>query len=466
MISKATANLVILKALSTGADFAEIFFEDRNQLNIKMREKSICGAADMHLYGVGIYVLSGCNAAYGYSNDTSIEALLRIAEKLAKSVAYSKKTNQSEISFINREFKTPNPVILYPSTISHSEKINVLKEFDASTRSYSNEIKYVEAEYMDTDQRVLIANSEGLWVEDRRVCSRVRLSVIASDGVKSQLNREDYSNPVGFECFKEKLDIVKFAGEAVNVAVTMLHAADAPSVYVPVVVEAGKGGTLFHEACGHSLEATAVADGNSEFSGKLGQVVASEKVTLIDDGTLGGLYGSAAIDDEGMKTQRNVLIEKGILKGYLIDRLGARKMNMAPTGSGRRQNYTFAPTSRMSNTYLATGMDDEDEMIHSINDGLYAKSIGGGTVNPITGEFNFEITEGYWIKNGGIANPVRGMSLIGRGSDVLNRIDRVGKKLQTEYGSFCGSSSGLVCVTAFQPRVRISGMLVGGKGSR
>jgi len=231
---------------------------------------------------------------------------------------------------------------------------------------------------------------------------------------------------------------------------------------MPVIIDGGFGGVIFHEACGHSLEATGVALGNSEFCGKLGQTIASPIVTAIDDGTLPGEWGSTNIDDEGTPTTKLVLIENGVLKNYMIDRLNARRMEMPVTGSARRQDYTFAPTSRMRNTYIAPGNDDENEMIATAGTALYCKKMGGGSVNPVTGEFNFAVGEGYLVKDGKIDRPVRGATLIGKGADTLMKIDRVGKKMWMAQG-MCGSLSGSVPTNVGQPRIRVSSMTVGGR---
>ena len=231
---------------------------------------------------------------------------------------------------------------------------------------------------------------------------------------------------------------------------------------MPVVIAGGFGGVIFHEACGHSLEATSVEPGMSEFAGKLGKQIAAPCVTAIDDGTLPNEWGSENIDDEGSPTTRLVLIENGVLRNYMIDRLNGLKMGMAPTGSGRRESYAYAPTSRMRNTFIAPGSDDEEEMIRTMGDGLYAAQMGGGSVNPATGEFNFAVQEGYLVRDGRITTPVRGASLIGRGSEILMRIDRVGKEMTMGQG-MCGSLSGSVPTNVGQPTIRVSRLTVGGK---
>ena len=260
----------------------------------------------------------------------------------------------------------------------------------------------------------------------------------------------------------EEIDPIFYGKEAARTAHTMLHARNCPAGKMTVAIDNGFGGVIFHEACGHSLEATSVAKGNSVFSDKLGKQIASTKVTAIDDGTLANHWGSSNIDDEGNFTKKNVLIENGILKSYMIDKLNGRRMNMKPTGSSRRQSYKYAPTSRMTNTYIAPGDDNPEDIIKSINNGLYAKKMGGGSVNPVTGEFNFAVAEGYIVKNGQIQEPVRGASLIGKGSDVLMNIDMVGNNLAQAQG-MCGSSSGSIPTNVGQPMIRVKEITVGGR---
>jgi TldD protein len=242
----------------------------------------------------------------------------------------------------------------------------------------------------------------------------------------------------------------------------MLHAPECPAGVMPVVIDNGFGGVIFHEACGHSLEATSVAFGMSVFCDKLSQKIAADCVTAIDDGTLPNEWGSLRVDDEGMPTNRLVLIENGILKNYMIDKLNAKRMKMPPTGSGRRQSYALAPTSRMRNTYIAAGNDDEAAMIATMGDGLYAKKLGGGSVDPATGIFNFAVSEGYLVKDGKIVSPVRGASLIGKGADILLQIDRVGRDMKMAQG-MCGSISGSIPVNVGQPMIRVKQMTVGGR---
>ena len=343
-----------------------------------------------------------------------------------------------------------------------ARRARVVKAADAAARAVSAEVSQVTARLYDWETDVVIANSEGLLVPDRRVYTRLALTAVASAGGESQTGSCNPGAMMGFELFDSRVDPEEVGRRAAKQAVTMLHAEPCPAGVMCAVIDKGFGGVIFHEACGHSLEATAVAFGNSEFAGKLGQQIASPIVTAIDDGTMENEWGSINIDDEGAPATRLVLIENGILKNYMVDRLNGRRMGMAVTGSARRQDYTCAPTSRMRNTFIAPGNDDEAEIISSMGDGLYAKAMGGGSVNPITGEFNFAVSEGYLVKGGRIDRPVRGATLIGKGADILKKIDRVGKTLELGQG-MCGSVSGSIPVNVGQPMIRVTDITVGGR---
>lgn len=348
-----------------------------------------------------------------------------------------------------------------PSSISAAKKIEKMKEAYNGAKGYSEEIAQATVSMVDEDQKVLIANSEGLFTEDRRIRSRISVNAIASNGVDNQSGMRAPGASMGFEFF-DTIDLGNVGSEAARTAVTMLHADYCPAGKMTVAIENGFGGVIFHEACGHSLQATSVAKGNSVFCNKLGSQIASSKVTAIDDGTITNAWGSLNIDDEGNPTQRKVLIENGILKSYMIDKFNSRRMGMPSTGSGRRESYKYAPTSRMTNTFIANGEDDNEEIIKSIENGLYAKQMGGGSVNPITGDFNFNVLEGYLIKNGVIDRAVRGASLIGNGADILMDIDMVGKNLDHGQG-VCGSLSGSVPTNVGQPLLRVKEITVGGR---
>jgi TldD protein len=316
---------------------------------------------------------------------------------------------------------------------------------------------------IEWDQRVLIANTDGLYTTDRRAYSRIANMAVASDGTENQTGFDAPGRLSGFECYGSVIDVEASARAAAERAVLMLHARNCPSGRMTVAIDNGFGGVIFHEACGHSLEATSVAKGDSEFAGRLGERIANPKVTAVDDGTLPGEWGSLGVDDEGIPARKNVLIENGVLKSYLIDRMGGLRMGMPPTGSSRRESYLYAPTSRMTNTFIERGSDRDEDIIASIDDGLYAKKMGGGSVNPATGEFNFAVAEGYLVKGGKITEPVRGASLIGKGSEILLAIDMVGRNLALAQG-MCGSVSGAVPTNVGQPMLRVREITVGGRG--
>ena len=462
MISQATANRVMVEAMKTGADFAEIFMEDRDNLSLSMLDGQVENVSTAREYGAGIRILYGDRSIYVYTNDTSEASLIQAATEAAAALGNQKNATRPDSSFAAVNHRNRSPIRLYPSDIMHPEKIELLMRANRIARGVSNEISQVSAGYADVDQKILVCNSEGLWTEDRRIRTRIMVSAVASDGREFQTGSESPGRSMGFEMFSQEVDVEEISKMAAQQAITMLHAEECPAGVVPVVIDSGFGGVIFHEACGHALEATAVAKGNSVFCDMLDKPIAAPCVSAVDDGTIPNAWGTLNMDDEGHATQKNQLIENGILKGYLIDRLGSRRMNMPSTGSGRRQNYTFTPTSRMNNTFICAGTDSDSQMLHDMPEGLYAKSMGGGSVNPLTGEFNFAVREGYWVKNGDM-RPVRGATLIGKGADVLMKIDRVGKHVGMGTG-MCGSISGSIPTNVGQPRIRVSEMIVGGKG--
>ncbi|MEG2295487.1 MAG: TldD/PmbA family protein, partial [Oscillospiraceae bacterium] len=398
MLSKEIVNQVLAKAVSTGADFAEIFMENTQSSNLKVMDGSVQTATTNRIYGVGIRAFKGLKSVYACTNDVTLKGLLDAAQSVSTAIGECKQ--DIAINVTQKIIKDAHPSLLLPSSVHYNKKSALLKAGYAAMKSHNSEIKQAIAILRDIEQNTLIANSDGLFVEDRRVRTRIALQAIASNGIENQMGMESPGRSMGYELFQNIVDIEKIAKSAAQTAITMLHAPYCKAGKMTVAIESGFGGVIFHEACGHSLEATSVAKGYSEFSGKLGQQIASTKVSAIDDGTLINHWGSTNVDDEGTPAQRKLLIEKGILKSYMIDRLGARRMNLPLTGSGRRESYKFAPTSRMTNTYIDNGDDENETIIASINNGLYAKKMGGGQVNTTTGEFNFAVAEGYLIKNG------------------------------------------------------------------
>ncbi|MBO4924908.1 MAG: TldD/PmbA family protein [Clostridia bacterium] len=459
MLNQDVAQQAIAEALKTGGDFAEVFLEDRINNTLSMLSGRVEGVNSRRLHGAGIRVFSGVQGYYVYTNDTTPAGLMACAKRAASAVAGGAQVQPA--AFSPADVKNIHAIREMPDRVQARRKAEKMKAAQAVLKEFP-EVTQARIGYNDSVQRVWIANSEGLFAQDTRVYTRFSVGAIASNGTENQTGSCSPGAMEGFELFDGRVDPEAVAREAARQAVTMLHAPQCPAGQMPVVIDNGFGGVIFHEACGHSLEATSVAVGNSEFCGKLGQKIANERVTAIDDGTLPNEWGSLNIDDEGTPTTRLVLIENGILKNYMIDKLNARRMQMPITGSGRRQGYMFAPTSRMRNTFIAAGRDDNDEMIATMGDGLYAKSMGGGSVNPTTGKFNFAVSEGYLVRDGKIAHPVRGASLIGRGSEILLKIDRVGRDMQMAQG-MCGSISGSIPTNVGQPMIRVSELTVGGR---
>ena len=461
MLKKGAAERALGRAVSTGGDFAEIFYEDTRSSRIGQTDDRIDTATTGRIHGAGLRVYKGTNSVYVHTNDTSDAGLMALAERAADAVD-SVRGEDRQIQLSGSIVKNIHEIRELPMDVSGERRRALVREACRAARAESAEIAHVTGALWDWEQAVTIANTEGMFVSDQRVYTRASVTAVASGNGENQTGSESPGAMMGFELFSTREDMNARAREAARRAVTMLHADKCPAGVMPVVIDGGFGGVIFHEACGHSLEATSVAYGNSEFCGKLGQQIASRIVTAIDDGPIANEWGSENIDDEGNPTTKLVLIENGVLKNYMIDRLNARKMGMPVTGSARRQNYSFAPTSRMRNTYIAPGTDDEAEIIASCPDGLYAKVMGGGSVNPLTGEFNFAVGEGYLIRNGKIDRPVRGATLIGKGGNTISRIDRVGRKMWMAQG-MCGSASGSVPTNVGQPMIRVTDMTVGGR---
>lgn len=460
MLKQSVVENVLEAALETGGDFAELFMENTKKSQITMINGKVEKSSSGIDYGLGIRIFHGFQAVYAYTNDTSEKNLIKIAKEAAETI---KKENKIKIyDFDKRQLKTQHQIQIMPNSIEKRKVVEIMRSASNAAFSYNSQISQTRAGYLDSIQDVFIANSEGLWINDKRIRTRFTIESVASSATEKQSGHFSPGRHMGFELF-EKINVEEIAKEASRIAVTMLKADPCPSKKMTVVIDNGFGGVIFHEACGHSLEATAVAKNASVFAGKLGQKIASDIVTAVDDGTIPNAWGSENIDDEGMPSQKNILIENGVLKSYLIDKLNARKMQMAPTGSARRESYRFAPTSRMTNTYIANGKSTPKEIIENTEYGLYAKQMGGGSVDPATGVFNFAVLEGYMIRNGKIAEPVRGATLIGKGADILMKIDMIGNNLSRAQG-MCGSISGSIPTDVGQPMIRVSEITVGGRG--
>ena len=459
MLVKNSAERALSAAVATGGDFAEIFYEDTKSSSLTMINDQTENATISRAHGAGIRVYKGFQSVYVHTNDTTEQGLIRAAAQAASAIG--NETVAADIRLTGSIAANIHPIKIMPMDVSGQKRACVCHSATASAQSVSSDIRQVRVLLMGKESDITIANTDGLFIGDTRVYTRLSVTALASNGSENQTGSSNPGAMMGFELFDTRVDVDKAARDAAKTAVTMLNAEPCRGGVMPVVIDNGFGGVIFHEACGHSLEATSVAIGMSEFSGRLGQKIASEKVTAIDDGTIPNEWGSLNID-EGTPTTRLILIENGVLKNYMIDRLNGRRMGMPVTGSARRQDYTFAPTSRMRNTFIAAGTDEESEIISTAGDALYAKKMGGGSVNPATGEFNFAVQEGYIIRAGQIDRPVRGATLVGKGSEILLKIDRVGRDMKMAQG-MCGSRSGSIPTNVGQPMIRVTDITVGGR---
>ena len=459
MIARELCLRVLQAAVSTGADYAELYAENTVNHSINMIASKVDTIKDTVVAGVGIRVYKGLRSVMASTVDTSEAGLLRCARQAAD--ALGEGTAQIDIVLRERLFGDIHPIRIVPQTVSNKEKVEILKSGYFAAKNYSDSIRQVTGTLLDVDHNILIANTEGVYAQDRQIRTRIAISAVAEVDGQTQTGSCNPGRRMGLEMFETVIP-ENVGIHAARQAVTMAGAGYCPAGVMPVAIDNGFGGVIFHEACGHSLEASGVAYGNSQFVGKLGQQIANEKVTAIDDGTIPNAWGSINIDDEGTPARKNVLIENGILKSYMIDKFNGRRMGMESTGNARRQGYGFTPTSRMTNTYIAAGTDKNEDIIASMEYGLYAKEMGGGSVNPVTGEFNFAVNEGYLVRNGKICEPVRGASLVGKGSDIIMNIDMVGTDMDMGQG-MCGSSSGSIPTNVGQPLIRVSSITVGGR---
>lgn len=460
MLEKKLLEEILARAMASGADFAEVYVERTLNDSVHLMDRKIDQISNNVVSGAGIRAFLGTRTVYASTSDLSREGLLRCAD--AVSAAMGEGHAQVSICLTERMFPNIHPVRVVPSSVESRRKTELLRAGCTAAQESDPAIVQVVGNLLGVDHTIQIANSEGLLTQDRHIRTRMAVSVTAAANGENQSGFFGPGRGMGLEMFETVITPEEIGRRAAAQAMVNLRAGYCPAGKMTVAIENGFGGVIFHEACGHSLEATSVAIGASQMAGKLGQVIANEKVTAVDDGTIPGAWGSVNIDDEGHPTQRNVLIERGVLKNYMIDRLGSRRMGMPMTGNSRRQSYTFEPTSRMTNTFIENGPDENEDIIASMEYGLYAKSMGGGSVNPLTGAFNFAVSEGYIVRGGKICEPVRGASLIGTGAEILKNIDMVGKNMATGQG-MCGSVSGSVPTDVGQPLIRVSSITVGGR---
>ena len=460
MLDKIFVSKLIDEALSQGGDFAEVFMDDTYSSSFVIGEKHIKEAVSSIDKGVGIRVCKGGYIqSYAYTNKLNKESLLQTAKCAAQGISQNKENVC--LSFLDMEIANYHNIKRTQKEILNSDKTALLREVSDLVLNANPYVIRADGRYWEVIQNVTIANSNGLWVRDNRERTRFLMSAQVQKDNISEISSDNIGAMRGFELY-DNWDKHDFACMLADAAARKLFAQNCPSGKMPVIINNKFGGVIFHEACGHALEATALAKKSSVFQDKIGQQIASSVVSAMDDGTIPNAWGSLNIDDEGIKTQKNLLIENGILKGYLVDSFNGKKLGLSPTGSCRRENYRYVPTSRMNNTFIMNGTSTLDEMISNTEYGIFASKMSGGSVNPATGDFNFSVDEAFIIEKGMIKQQVKGAKLIGKGDEILHKIDMVGNNLDLACG-MCGSISGSIPTTVGQPAIRVSEILVGGQ---
>ena len=450
------------EALSQGGDYADLYFEYLVTSSIGIDESMVKSAAQGVSMGVGVRVIAGERTGYAYSDDLAPEKIRKAANVAAHIAAAPAKVAKFDLN----EGRKHNlyPVLTAPTETAFSERVDLVKRADRAARGFDPRIFQVQAVYADNLRQVLVATSEGRLSVDRQPLARLSVSVLArQSGGPPQRGHAGGGGRMDLDYFLQEKTPEHFAHQAAREAIAMLDAVEAPAGEMTVVLGPGWPGILLHEAVGHGLEADFNRKGVSAFSGRMGQKVASELCTVVDDGTIGSRRGSLNVDDEGQPTQRNVLIENGVLRGYLQDKLSSTLLGAESTGSGRRESYAHIPMPRMTNTFMMAGESDPEEIVRSVPKGLYCVNFGGGQVDITSGNFVFSASESYLIEDGKLTRPVRNATLIGNGPEALKYVSMVGNDLRLDEGiGTCGKDGQSVPVGVGIPTIKIDKMTVGG----
>ncbi|MGH2795738.1 MAG: TldD/PmbA family protein [Actinomycetota bacterium] len=460
MIDDGVLRDVLSAALATGGELAEVYAETRRSTSVRLEDRKVEEVTSGSDRGAGVRVIRGNSTAYAYTNRLERDSLLDAARVAAAALTDEPKVAVQDLR--RAPERVLNPVAIPPDDVETVRKVDVVRAMDESARAAGEAVRQVIASYSEGTQEVLIANSDGSIVEDDRVRTRLACTVVASrDGVV-QTGSWNPGASSGFELVDQHPPD-QVGAKAAAQAIVMLDAVGAPAGEMPVVLAPGGGGVLFHEASGHGLEADLISKGASVYRDRTGEKIGSDLLTAVDDGSVPGLWGSFAFDDEGAPSQRTLLFERGVLTGAMTDYLRARSMGLSRTGNGRRQSYAHLPIPRMSNSNILPGTDDPETIVRDVKRGLYAKSFAGGQVNTATGDFVFGLSEAYLIENGELTQPVRGANLVGNGPAVLALIDAVGSDYEVWWG-VCGKDGQGVPVTCGMPTLRIARITVGGTG--
>jgi len=459
---------VLGEALKEGGEFADLFFEETHSVVIVCEEDRVEKVISGFDRGVGLRILFDRKTFYGFTTDLSKESLFDLARRISRSAkedASGKLAGLPEAKRPGLSSSPPsasfNPIQRHPGKLSIEERVSVVNRANEVARKSDPHVQQVRVLYRDMNQKLSISNSEGFFVEGERVGTVFSVQVVSSKGDVVQTGYEPAGGTVGFELFDlhPPEDVARVA---VDRSLLMLSARKAPMGKMAVILSSDAGGTMIHEAIGHGLEADLAQQGLSVYSKKVGETVASSLITVVDDPTLPQRRGSYAFDDEGVASRKTILVEGGVLKGYLYDRLTALEDGVESSGNGRRESYQHKPVPRMSNTMILPGKMNPEEIVHSVEKGLFVKKMGGGQVNTVNGDFIFEVNEGYLIGKGSVGEPVRGATLIGNGPRVLKEIDMVGNDLGFGIGT-CGKDGQGVPVADAQPTLRIPELVVGGQ---
>jgi TldD protein len=460
LIDRETLEGTLAEALAGGAGFADVFVEQVERASVQLDDGRIESLASGRDRGAGIRVVEGESTGFAHTVDVSADGLRRAARAAADAARRGRSGDVTQVELPVLQ-PTPASVAVPPASIDKGEKVALLRRAEETARSADAAISQVSAGYGESRRRILVANSEGIHADDDQTRTRFSVGCVASGDGVLQTGNETVGLTTGFELF-ERYDVEQMASDAAQRALTKLRARPAPSGTLPVVIGPGSGGVLFHEACGHGLEADLVRKGASAFAGRKGELVASPLVTVIDDGTMDDEWGQLHIDDEGQPASRNVLIEDGVLVDYMWDTLRARAEKRASTGNGRRQSYRHLPMVRMTNTYLPGGTSDPADIIASVDHGVYVARLGGGQVNTASGDFVFGMVEAYLIENGRLTAPLREGQLIGNGPKVLQMIEAVGNDFAMGPPGTCGKDGQGVPVGDGVPTLKVRELTIGG----
>jgi TldD protein len=449
---------VLKKTLSNGGDFADIFIERSAPFTIACEDNRVEKVISGVDRGAGVRLVFGQRTAYAYTNEVTTTSLLELADAVRQ--AATQGLSHALITLNKKKPRVDFRLLKDPERVEAAQKVEMVLRANKAARAFDPRIRQAQVTYRENRQQVIIANSDGFVSEDERMYLTALVHVVAAQGDIVQTGYEPIGGIAGMELFDAQ-PLEQAAEIAAQRAVRMLSARKAPAGRMPVVLSSEAGGTMIHEAVGHGLEADLAQSGLSVYSNRMGEKIASSIVTVVDDATLPGKRGSFRFDDEGIDAERTVLVDKGILKTFLYDRLTALKDNARSTGNGRRESYKHRPIPRMTNTMIVPGESNPAEILRSTPTGLFVKKMGGGQVNTVNGDFVFEVSEGYLIENGTIGEPVRGATLTGNGPQVLMSIDRVGSDLGFSIGT-CGKDGQGSPVSDAQPTLRIPEITVGG----